>query len=101
MAVPDELRRRLTRWCVARIPPGQRANRQIGFTIRGDEVRILDRHPPTYPELNLAWSATPVALLRLEDAPSGHWVLYRRAAEDWVRVESGPDPITLLDAVRV
>ncbi|MFC4946889.1 hypothetical protein [Pseudonocardia sp. GCM10023141] len=103
MAVPEETRQRLSRWCAARVPDGERERRQIGFAIQGDEVTILDRRPPTYPELDMAWSATPVVQLRREDATSGRWVLYRRSGDgrSWRPTEAaGEDPITLLDSIR-
>ncbi|GAA0942138.1 hypothetical protein [Pseudonocardia zijingensis] len=98
MAVPDEIRSRLSQWCAARVPAAERDQRQIGYTIHGDAVTILERRPPAYPELGPAWSATPVArLVRLRDG----WVLERPAGRGtWQRDATGSDPIALLDAVR-
>lgn len=103
MAVPEETRHRLTLWCAAQVPAGHRDRRQIGYTIQGDEVTIVDRHPPTYPELDLAWTTTPLVRLRLENAPTGPWVLLRRGenSDHWIRSATGPDPISLLADLRV
>jgi hypothetical protein len=97
VVVPEEIRHRLSQWCTARIPDEERRQRRIGYTISGDEVTILDRRAPTYPELHTAWSATPMALLRAEN---GAWTLYRPVGDDWQRVASGTDPLTLLDSAR-
>jgi hypothetical protein len=100
MAVPDETRTRLSQWCAARVPDDERDQWQVGYTIQGDEVTIVERRPPAYPELGAAWSATPVAQLRLDD--EGGWALYRPVGESgWRREASGPDPIALLDQVSV
>ncbi|WP_443698375.1 DUF3024 domain-containing protein [Pseudonocardia humida] len=98
MVVPEEIRHRLSQWCTARIPDEERRQRQIGYTISGDEVTILDRRAPTYPELNTAWSSTPMAMLRSEN---GAWTLYRPVGDDgWQGVASGTDPLALLDGAR-
>jgi hypothetical protein len=99
MAVPEETRTLLSQWCADRVPESEREQWQIGYTIQDDEITILDRRPPAYPELGAAWSATPIALLRLDDEPGG-WVLYRPAGEGWRRETAGPDPIALLKQVR-
>ena len=99
MAVPEEIRTRLSRWCAARIPDTEREQRQIGYTIHGDAITILERRPPAYPELGPAWSATPVARLRRR---SDGWHLERPVGRgDWQRESSGSDPIALLDRVTV
>lgn len=98
VVVPEEIRHRLSQWCTARIPDAERRQRQIGYTISGDEVTILDRRAPTYPELHTAWSSTPVALLRAENEA---WTLYRPVGDDeWQPVASGTDPLALLDDAR-
>lgn len=97
MAVPEEIRSRLSQWCAARVPTGERDQRQIAYTIHGDSITILDRRPPAYPELGPAWSATPVA--RLRRRPDG-WQLERPVGSgDWRRDAAGSDPIALLDRV--
>jgi hypothetical protein len=102
MAVPEEIRTRLSRWCADRVPDTEREQRQIAYTIQGGEVTILDRRPPAYPELGAAWSATPLAQLRQDDPESGMWSLYRPAGErDWRREFGGDDPLALLDRVTV
>ena len=101
VVVPEEIRHRLSQWCTARIPNAERRQRQIGYTISGDEVIILDRRAPTYPELHTAWSATPVARLRSGVPEPGQWTLYRPVGDDgWQPVASGSDPVTLLDEAR-
>ena len=100
MSVPEETRVRLSRWCTARISATERRQRQIGYTIHGDDVTIVDRRAPTFPELGSAWSTTPLARLR-GDPESGSWSLYRPAGEDrWQRVATGTDPVALLEQVR-
>jgi len=98
MAVPEEIRSRLTQWCAARVPAAERDAHQIAYTIHGDTVTILERKPPAYPELGPAWSATPVA--RLIRRPDG-WQLERPAGRgEWRPAATGSDPIELLDRVR-
>jgi hypothetical protein len=100
MAVPNEIRARLSDWCAARVPEGERDHRQISYTTQGDEVSVLDRRAPTYPELDAAWSATPLAVLRLNDPDDGSWSLYLPTGDDggWRRDEPpGDDPIALLE----
>lgn len=97
MAVPEEVRRRLSQWCAARVSDAERDQRQIAYTIQGDAITILERRPPAYPELGAAWSATPVARLRQE---RDGWHLERPVgAGDWRRESAGSDPIVLLDRV--
>ncbi|WP_232661332.1 DUF3024 domain-containing protein [Pseudonocardia sp. TRM90224] len=97
MAVPEETRHQLSRWCADRVPEGERDEHQVGYTIQGDEITIFDRRRPLYPELGTAWSATPIAQLRPED---DRWALYRRADGRWVREgTSAAQPLDLLDAI--
>jgi hypothetical protein len=99
MAVPEEIRTRLSRWCAARVPTAERDHRQIAYTIHGDAITILERRPPAYPELGPAWSATPVA--RLRRGPDG-WLLDRPVGSgSWRRDATGSDPIALLESVTV
>ena len=100
MAVPEEIRTRLSQWCSVRIPASDREQWQVGYTIQGDEITILDRRPPAYPELSAAWSSTAIAQLRLDDGEPGGWVLYRPVGDGgWRRESEGPDPIALLEQV--
>jgi hypothetical protein len=102
--VSEEIRSRLSRWCVDRVPEAERARRQIGYTIHGDRVTIVDRRPPVYAELGAAWSSTALAQLRADDPEPGRWSLYRPAGpeESWERVGApARDPIALLDDVTV
>lgn len=100
MSVPEETRHRLSQWCAARVQDGERDRRQVGYTIQGDEITIVERKAPTYPELETSWSTTPIARLRIE-AQSGRWVLYRDSGHGWEHAGlTGDDPIALLDAVR-
>ncbi|HLU58687.1 MAG TPA: hypothetical protein VKZ81_24770 [Pseudonocardia sp.] len=98
MAVPEEIRTRLSHWCAARVPAEERDTRQVAYTIHGDAITILERRPPAYPELGAAWSATPVArLVRQGD----RWQLERPAGRgEWQPDSTGADPIELLDQVR-
>jgi hypothetical protein len=97
MAVPEEIRTRLSQWCADRIPDSEREQRQVAYTIQGDEVTILERRPPAYPELGAAWSATRVARLRRH---AGGWLLDRPVGTgDWQHDADGDDPIELLDRV--
>ncbi|OZM82918.1 hypothetical protein [Pseudonocardia sp. MH-G8] len=99
MAVPEEIRTRLSRWCAARIPAAEREQRQIAYTIHGDDVTILERRAPAYPELGAAWSATPMARLRRR---TGGWLLDRPVGTGhWQHDADGSDPIELLDRVTV
>jgi hypothetical protein len=99
MAVSEEIRTRLSRWCATRIPDSERAQRQIAYTIQGDEVTILERRPPAYPELRSSWSATPMARLRRRGSA---WLLDRPVgAGDWQHDADGSDPIELLERVTV
>jgi hypothetical protein len=100
VAVPEETRHQLSLWCTAQVPAEQRGQRRIGYTIHGDEVTIVDRRAPTYPELQTAWSTTPVARLRIGDPQGSSWSLYRPADDGWRRVSSGADPLALLQAER-
>jgi hypothetical protein len=101
VAVPEETRHQLSLWCSAQVPPEDRSHHRIAYTINGDDVTIVDRRAPTYPELQTAWSATPVARLRIGDPVGGSWSLYRPDGDDgWQRVASGPDPLALLDRER-
>jgi hypothetical protein len=101
VAVPEEIRHRLSQWCTARIPAAERRDRQIGYTISGDEVTIVDRRAPTYPELRTAWTTTPVARLCAGDPEEGSWTLYRPVGDEgWERVSTGTDPLALLEQVR-
>lgn len=98
MSVSEELRHRLSLWCAQRIPEAERRRRQIGYSVEGAEVTILDRRPPAYPELDAEWTTTPLALLHADDR--GRWTLSRpRADGGWAPREVGPDPIALLDRV--
>jgi hypothetical protein len=99
--VPEETRHKLSQWCTAQVPPEERAHRQIGYTIHGDDVTIVDRRAPTYPELQTAWSTTALARLRAGDPRGGSWSLYRAVGDDgWQHVSTGPDPLALLEHER-
>lgn len=96
MSVSEEVRHRLSLWCAQRIPETEREGRQIGYSVDGAEVTIVDRRAPLYPELDAEWTSTPLA--RLHAADDGRWRLYRpRAGGGWDPQDDGPDPIALLD----
>lgn len=99
MAVPEEIRARVTEWCAACLPAEAKDRRRIAFTSVGDTVTILDRRPPAVPELSAVWSSTPLARLRREQ---DSWVLYLPSAdgERWHRREpTSPDPLPLLETL--
>jgi hypothetical protein len=102
--VPEEFQSVLGRWCAGRVPDDRRDELQIGYTIQGDEVTIVERHPPKYPELGHAWTSTPVCQLRYGDPEPGLWSLYLpTGADDWQRADRVPPadrPEALLDAVQ-
>jgi hypothetical protein len=97
--VPEETRDRLAAWCAAAVPDAETDRRRLGVTVQGGEVTVLDRRRPVYPELDVAWSSTPLALLRLAD--DGGWTLHRPAGEGWEPVARGADPVALLESVTV
>lgn len=101
MAVPKEYQALLSRWCADRVPRHARATLQIGYTIRDDQVVINERHPPTFPELNWAWTSRPVAQLRYNDPEQGLWRIYQRIADGWKRYDHPPAtmPEPLLDEI--
>ncbi|MBW0089745.1 hypothetical protein I4I73_04335 [Pseudonocardia sp. KRD-184] len=96
MELPEEIRHALSRWCAERIPEREREHRRIGYTVHGGEVTISDRRAPVRPELDVEWSTTPLARLRVDD--TGHWTLYRPVDGGWARTSDGADPIALLEA---
>jgi hypothetical protein len=99
MGPSEEIRHALSQWCTARIPEEERGRRQIGYTVQGAEVTIIDRRAPAHPRLDAGWTSTPLALLRLDPDGSGRWTLYRPAADGgWTRTSEGDDPIALLAA---
>ncbi|GAA5145210.1 DUF3024 domain-containing protein [Pseudonocardia eucalypti] len=71
----------LSRWCAERVPAAARHSRQVAYTIHEGVVTIVDRRPPTFPELTSAWTRTPIAQLRLDT--EGQWHAYRRAGDRW------------------
>lgn len=104
MPLPAETRQqlahRLTQWCAARVPGTDRERHQIGYVIQGDDITIVDRRAPLYPELDRAWSAQPLLRLRPDDTTTGRWVVYAwdPARRAWVRSGAvGDDPVALLD----
>lgn len=101
MAVPKEVQPLLSRWCAERVPKHARASLQIGYLIRGDQVTITERRPPAFPELNWAWTSTPVAQLRYNDPEQGLWRIYRRVDDGWRRYDHPPAtmPEPLLDEI--
>lgn len=99
MAVPEEIRLRLSRWCAERIPEPEREHRRIGYTITGDDVTISDRRAPRFPELGAEWTSTPLARLHRNEATGG-WTLLRASGDGGWRTDgTGDDPITLLEQV--
>ncbi|MBC3194593.1 hypothetical protein H7X46_26440 [Pseudonocardia sp. C8] len=104
MGVPEQVRERLATWCAELVPEAERDRRRIGYTTAGRTVTILDRRPPSFPELGAAWSSTPLAQLRADDPDQGIWTLYVPAAPEsgarWERVTPpAEDPFVLLERV--
>ena len=103
MSVPEEVRARLARWCGDLVPAGEHQRRRIGYTTAGNNITILDRRPPTYPELGAAWSSTPLAQLRADVPEPGRWSLFLPGQEPeqrWERQEpSADDPFALLERI--
>lgn len=96
MGPSEEIRHALSQWCTARIPEEERGRRQIGYTVHGAEVTIIDRRAPAHPRLDAGWTSTPLARLHLDE--DGRWTLYRPAGDGWNRTSDGDDPIALLEA---
>ncbi len=94
MAVPEEIRSLLSRWCAAQVPDERRDAMQVGYTIQGDEVTIVRRHPPEFPELGAAWTSVRVAQLRYGDPKPGMWSLYVAGDDDWRRYDAVPPAAT-------
>jgi hypothetical protein len=100
MAVPAEVRTRVSEWCAECLPPDARARRRIAFTTVGDTLTILDRRPPAVPELSAVWSSTPLARLRPD--PDGRWALFlpTSGGDRWTRREpASEDPLVLLRVI--
>jgi len=87
VAVPEEFRALFSRWCASQVPADRRDSLQIGYLMHGNEVTIMERHPPTFPELGAAWTSMPIAQLRYRDPERLLWSLYLPAGEDWRRYE--------------
>jgi DUF3024 family protein len=93
-----------SRWCAQRVPQHARDRWQVGYRIHGDEVTIVERHPPCYPELESAWSTTRVAQLRHNDPDKGLWRIYVPSdahGGGWRRYDYPPTsmPEPLLDEI--
>jgi hypothetical protein len=93
VAVPKEYQALFSRWCADRVPGHARASLQIGYSIHDDQVTIVERHPPAFPELTSAWSSTPVAQLRYNDPEQGLWQIYQRVDQGWKHYELPPAPM--------
>lgn len=102
MAVPEDVQAEIRRWCAGRVPEHQRDRLRIGYSVRGDQVTITERHPPAFPELGSAWSSTPVAQLRYNNPEAGLWRIYQPSETDrWARYDHPPssDAGPLLDEI--
>lgn len=103
MGVPEEVRTRLATWCAELVGDHEQGRRRIGYTTAGDNITILDRRPPTFPELGAAWSSTALAQLRANTPERGRWSLFLPGAassERWERQEpSADDPFLLLERI--
>lgn len=104
MGVPEQVRERLAAWCAELVPESERDRRRIGYTTAGGTLTILDRRPPTFPELGAAWTSTSLAQLRADDPEPGSWSLYIAAAPGsgarWERIRPpATDPFELLGRI--
>lgn len=104
MGVPEAVREQLAAWCATVLDEGERERRQIGYTTAGATITILDRRPPTFPELGAAWSSTSLARVRADDPEPGSWSLYvpadRESGQRWTRQDPpADDPFALLERV--
>lgn len=95
MAVPDEARAAIARWCATRVPDAERGRWRLTWTVQGDVVTLVQRHAPAL--AGERWPSTPLARLRHD--PGGHWTLHRPGpGGTWRPTTTGPDPVALLDA---
>lgn len=104
MGVPEQVRLHLATWCATVLGEPEQGRRRIGYTTAGSTVTILDRRPPTFPELGAAWSSTSLAQLRADDPEPGSWTLYVPAdpasGQRWERADPpASDPFVLLDRI--
>ncbi|MET0188452.1 MAG: hypothetical protein ABW212_05600 [Pseudonocardia sediminis] len=103
MSVPEEVRTRLATWCSDLVGDHEQGRRRIGYTTTGSTITILDRRPPTFPELGAAWSSTALAQLRVDTPEPGRWSLFlpgREPESRWERQEpSADDPFLLLERI--
>lgn len=102
--MPKEYQPLLSRWCAERVPAQTRGSLQVAYTIHGDEITIVQRRPPAYPELNSEWSSTPIARLRYNAPEKGLWRIYLPTDGDepgWKRYDHPPasTPEPLLDEI--
>jgi hypothetical protein len=90
MAVSREHQALFGRWCAERVPADERGRLQVGYSIRGDQVTIVRRRPPRYPELGAAWSIARIAQLRHNEPAKGLWRLYTPTEDGWERADHEP-----------
>lgn len=90
MSAPKDFQAVLSRWCAQRVPEQARDTRQIGYSMHGDRITIVERRPPTYPELHLAWSRTRITQLRYNDPEKGLWQIYVPAGSRWKQYDHPP-----------
>lgn len=90
MPILKEYQVLFSRWCADRVPGHARANLQIGYSIHGDLVTFVERRPPRFPELNSAWTSSPIAQLRYNDPEQGLWQIYRPVGDGWKRYDHPP-----------
>src|SRR4051794_27641304 len=99
--VPEETRHQLSLWCSAQVPAAERGQRQIGYTIHGDDVTIVDRRAPTYPELQPAGPPPRGAGGGWGAPVGGGWSLSRPDSDaGWQGGPPGATPRALLDQDR-
>lgn len=97
MAVPEQARREIGRWCSERRRPDVR----VDYNVLDATVTIVERRPPEMPELTPAWSSRKVAQLRFGDPVPEQWALFHPVDGGWERSDVGAEdaPGPLLEEI--
>lgn len=99
MAVPEQARRDIARWCSERRRPDVR----VDYSVLDATVTIVERRPPEMPELAPAWSSRKVAQLRFDNPVPEKWVLFHPVDGGWERsdVDAQVAPGPLLEEIGI